>query len=559
VGSRALRFLPIPLPPDLDHVLGKVMIFHFIFLFNTQWWITAHVLGVLGLVVGLSLVTRGFARLEQGRVVLRRWFSLLVWLELAVHHGVFDLDPGLMTLYCVSVPLVLAGAWPEALARGTAGRRLALAGAGVMLVALWLGSHGGQLHVLQLLLWAIAAGGLLRARHRFPRGRDWLVSVLVAAFLVQVVSLGFGALPASFLAHGGRLLGPGRVYSFCEIPERKSLFAVPSSCTAESIEDCRDDYVVEYDLRTLSEVRRHHFFDDEFYGRMLYLLCLPDRVQVGMSQTRDGDSRSPQNVMEFRVDAPQEVVRHLLPEPVGVVMLHDPRRQGIFYTSEFSNQIVHLDYGVDPPAKNVFTLREARWFLPPFMLGPFFLRAPGSLATMVNARYDARGTGFFGEWIRGRKVIELDLESHEFAGEYWTNNGGSSSLSVDQGLGRLFATGLWGVEVFDLETGELLLRRRTEFAPRLPIVDEVHDLVYVTATFGNHISVWDRRTLAVRGEIAVGTGGRNAHLSSDGRYLFSSGFRNHYSWETESLARRFGTSSHSSPKPPGVVGGAGRK
>jgi hypothetical protein len=271
---------------------------------------------------------------------------------------------------------------------------------------------------------------------------------------------------------------------------------------------------------------------------MLYLLCLDDRVQVGMSGTRNGGQVSTQNVMEFRADRPADLVKDLLHAPFGVVMLHDRANRQVFYTSEFSNQILRIDHRSDPPRRSLTTLPSARSFRPPYVLGPLLLGPPGSLSTMIDATYPERGSGFFAEWIRGTKVVEADLESLARIGVYWTRNGGTSSLAVDPGLHRLFATGLWGVEVFDLRTRELILRRRTGFAPRLPIVDAAHDRVYVTATFGNHIEIWDRQTLARVGRLAVGIGGRNAHLSADGRHYLSNANGELFAWRTADLARR---------------------
>jgi hypothetical protein len=52
--------------------------------------------------------------------------------------------------------------------------------------------------------------------------------------------------------------------------------------------------------------------------------------------------------------------------------------------------------------------------------------------------------------------------------------------------------------------------------------------------------VLDRDTLAVVGRLGVGTGGRFAHLTTDGTRLYASGGRRTYAWDTAALARRFG-------------------
>lgn len=514
------------------------MIFHFLRAFGGMLWLGIHLPLLLLALLALLLWSRGVADRLGGGFRIHAGIAALVWLELAANDFLFDLDPDLLLLQVVSLPLLFlaAGAGPAS-GPAPARRWVLLAAAAPPLV--WLAAGPEALRALQLLAWAACVGALVATRARFLRGSDWIACALLAALLLQLANLGAGWLPAALLDRG-RLLGEGSVYSFCEIPERRALYAARVSCNAESIEDCRDDYVVEYDSESLEPVARHRFFDASFYGRMLYLLCLDDRVQVGMSTTQNGTRRTSENVLEFPVDAPGSFVRDLLQAPYGVVMLHDPVGRRIFYTSEFSNRVLLVDHSVQPARRQLFSLPGARVFPPPYGMGILAPRVPGSLATMVDARSERRGTGFFAEWIRGRKAVEIDLESLAQVAVYPANDGGISSLSVDPELGRLFTTGLWGVEVFDLASGRLILRRRTEFGPRLPLVDSAHGLVYVTATFGNHIEIWDRESLSRLARLTVGIGGRNAYLASDGRHYFSSAFGRHYAWETDALAERAG-------------------
>ena len=98
---------------------------------------------------------------------------------------------------------------------------------------------------------------------------------------------------------------------------------------------------------------------------------------------------------------------------------------------------------------------------------------------------------------------------------------------------RWLVTSLWGVAAINLESGAIVARRRTEFGPRLPLIDATRDLIFVTPTFGSHVWALDRRTLDVVEKLPSGAGGRNGHLSSDGRYLFVGGGGHHVAWRLD--------------------------
>ena len=121
--------------------------------------------------------------------------------------------------------------------------------------------------------------------------------------------------------------------------------------------------------------------------------------------------------------------------------------------------------------------------------------------------------------------------------------GGNQSVGVDEQLGRLLVTGLWGLEVFDLRSRKPVARVRLPFGPRQPVIDAERDLVYVPSTFGNDVMVLDRRSLAPRGRLTVGHGGRNAYLSASAGRFFASGGGHAYAWDARELGRRFRPSS----------------
>jgi hypothetical protein len=360
--------------------------------------------------------------------------------------------------------------------------------------------------------------------------------------VLQGSTLVYDRLPAFAPDPDAQIVAEGNVFHWCENTKRGLLYATHTSCDVWSMARCRDDFIAVHDLGDPRRVQRLRFFDDAFYGRMLMLLCLPDRVQVGMAATFiDGRLRTG-NVMEFSVDDPTRVTRDVLGDAsndgTGAIFLYDRTRNAVFYGGESINRILRVDLATN--ARRSIELRSIRTWPPPHRSGNFILSLPGPTSTNPDATFAARGTGFFLEWMRGSKVVELDLARDEERATYVTNNGGNQLAAVDEERERLLVTGVWGLEVFDLRSGRRIARRRTPFGPRQPVIDAAHDLVFVPTTFGNHVLVLDRDTFEIVGRLAVGTGGRFAHLTADGSRLFASGGRRTYVWDTATLARRFG-------------------
>jgi hypothetical protein len=250
----------------------------------------------------------------------------------------------------------------------------------------------------------------------------------------------------------------------------------------------------------------------------------------------------PGNVMEFAVDDPTKVTRDVLgnasDDGTGAIFLFDRANGAVFYVSESQSRVLRVDLATG--AQRWIELHSIQRYPPPYRRGLFLIALPGPTSTGRDATFAPRGTGFFVEWMRGSKVVELDLARGEEVATYVTNNGGNQAVAVDQERARLLVTGVWGLEVFDLRTGLRVARLRTPFGPRLPVIDAVHDLIFVPTTFGNHILVLDRDSFQIVGRLAVGSRGRFAHLTADGSRLFGSGGGWTYVWDTATLSRRFG-------------------
>jgi hypothetical protein len=547
VGSRALHFASAAFPPRLDDALGDLMSLHFLVALNQG---ATFVLLAQAAIVGVAvaLLARVVARL-RGRprprlLPLGPWLLAWLWVGLVCGNAVLDLEPGLLGLLVATAPAL---AW----AAVAGGRRPAVAAVALVAgFAAWLRAGTGpeRFDVVYGGAWLAVCAAAVALRPWVARRRDWATAVVLAFGALQASTLAWDRLPLFRPDADALDVAPGNVFHWCEIPARHLLFATHTTCDVWTLSRCRDDFIAVHDLRDPRRTTQLRFFDDRFYGRMMHLLCLPDRVQVGMAATLlDGRVRRG-NVMEFAVDDPKRVVRDVLgaasDDGVGAIFLHDRAHGVVFWASESESHLLRVDLATG--ARRRVELPSIRTWPPPHRLGPFLLSLPGPTSTGPDAVYAARDTGFFVEWMRGSKVVELDLARDVEVGTYVTNNGGNQSVAVDEGRRRLLVTGVWGLEAFDLESGRRTARLRTPFGPRMPVVDAAHDLVFVPTTFGSHLLVLDRDTLAPLGRLGVGTGGGFAQLTSDGTRLFASGGGHTWAWDTERLARRFGhlRSSH---------------
>jgi hypothetical protein len=130
-----------------------------------------------------------------------------------------------------------------------------------------------------------------------------------------------------------------------------------------------------HDLRDPRRMQRLRFFDDTFSGRMVHLLCLPDRVQVGMAATFiDGRLRAG-NVMEIQVVDQTRVTRDVLgsasDDGTGTTVLFDRSGGAVFYGSESHNRVLRVDLGTG--ARRWIELRSIRTWPPPHRRGRFLL------------------------------------------------------------------------------------------------------------------------------------------------------------------------------------------
>ncbi len=534
IGSRWLRYTSWSSTPILNAVLREMMILD-LHAFLWPWAYTRLTLRTV--LLALAVVVIALHRRLPGRVVRRVggvWrltpavVSLLLGAMLWLQY-LFDLNPTVTAVCATSLAL----AWVLALPRVTdALPRRAVTGLWALFFAYWLFAASDHIDRATITVWALAL--LATQLWVAPRiGRSDLALLRVAA--VMPINLLAAMLPFVVPLHGGIHLGDGLAYSFCEAPDRPTLYATVPVCDSvrASFEDCRDGRVVEYDLATMKPVASHGFFSSSFYGRLELLVCLEDEVEVAVQASWYQGKRMVQSAMSFPVADP----RHFNPMVVGipdvglgVLIAYDQERDALFYTGEFTNAVARYDRRagkVDDIGGEAFF---HQWFQ------PVTLEAhTGSLMLHTTSIHPGRNRIYLVDWMNGRYAYAVDLTTLEVVARYDADGGGALGVAVDPERDRLFVSSVWGLEVFDLATDTLIARLRTGTGNRPVIIDRFHNRLYVSSEVEGRIRILDRDTLALIGQIPVGMGTRYPHLSRDGKYLFASSSLAHYYWDADAL------------------------
>ena len=103
----------------------------------------------------------------------------------------------------------------------------------------------------------------------------------------------------------------------------------------------------------------------------------------------------------------------------------------------------------------------------------------------------------------------------------------------------ILVSGFWGLEVYDLATGERVARRRLGFVGRQAAIAPAAGLVFVPTFFEGKIRVYERESLELLGKIPIGMYVRYPHVSSDEKRFFASSLTAHYYWDLNRLEQAF--------------------
>src|SRR5262245_620435 len=534
IGVRWVRYLPVPWPPTVDHLLGGLMIY------DTQLTLWPYVLTSLltllvhGLLVKVVLVVGGVMFLLSPRRFVRRtagiweFTPLLVSLLLGAmlwFHYVFDLSPFVATMCAVSLPLV----WPRQ--RGTRAalgpRVRAAAWLVVLALSFWLARDFADRAAVGL--WALVLLGIdrlappvlgLRAR------RMLLLLSIVPANLVPAF------LPLVLPWHGGTRLGDGLAYDFCEVPKGGPLLASVPECDSvlNSFADCGRGRIVAYDPLTLERVAVYGFFSPDYYGRLEQLVCLEDEIHVGVQSTRYRQRLLYQTALSFPLASPDKFRPLVAGAGVGTTIVYDPGHDALFYTGEYTHRIVRYDRRTGRYDERVGEPFRRRWFHP-------FARWPetGSFMMPRSAVDPRRDRIYPVESMQGRYAYAVDTSTLRPVTRFAVEAGGGAGATVDSERGRLLVVSTWGLEVFDVDSGALITRKRLSLKNRPVVVDTVRNRLYVGAIVEGKIRVLDRDTFEVIDQIPIGFGTRYPYLSADGTRLFATSARAQYYWNAATL------------------------
>lgn len=522
IGARALHYLDLPLPRVADRVLDRLMQagLHSTFLFGLtlQPSPTRVVLVLVGL-LALCVRPRWFVRRrEQNRFATTPWLYALMFGGLALGHIGLDMNPWVAAGCAASAALAVA-------ARVRLSRAAAMVVVTAFLVG-WAALSSTVADAVGVGVWGSILALLAVLRSRWLTARDvfWL-----GAFLAVIVQIVASAVPIFRPTHGGVLLGKGMAYGFCEQENRGRLYAAVPGLPRNQF---RDGHIVEYDAAGLTKLRDLSFFDQEFFGRFMQVLCLPETIQVGMAQTWISGVFQSENVMEFGVDDPREVKRSLFGPSMGQQLMWDEKRDAVFYSSEWSNKIFRLDRRTGEVDRTLGArlVRDRPTWL-------FLGTITGSLA-MARTPHRARDAFYVGHWLTGSTVYEVDLGRLAVRRRFEPRNGCNADLALDEQYDRLFAATVWGVDVINLRTGRVERRIRTGTGARTPVIDAKNNLVYVSTTIEGKLRAFDRATLRPVGVVAIGAGARRAHISAATGRLFATNDEAYYWWDAAALAAR---------------------
>lgn len=517
LGLRVLRYAPFELPAVVDALLGSLLtVAAFGFILPLVAGLPQLVL-LAAVVLAACLRPRLALARTQRPWQLRPWLIALLWIECGLNHHLLDVNPAIAALGALSLvanelkrvhrggPGVAAALF-GACAVGAAGALLAqtwadgIAVAAMALLAaavLWRGDATAGTHEQRLLLVAAAVGCQL---------------------LASLLPLATGG------PDGAVRIGSGMAYSFCESPDGRSLYAaVPATPTMPQwlpgSAHGAGGHVAEYDAATLAERTRHRFFDASLHGRIEYLLCLRDRVEVGLTNVTIDGRHDQDHAVAFATDGSGRFQRDLLGGGAGHGMVADPRRGATYYVSENKPIIVRVDGDGSRRSQRVRPEGKA-----------------GALVVGPLSVHPGRDRLYFAGWLNDRYAYELDPARFAVSRTFAHRNGGALGIAVDAELDRLYTVGIWGMEVFDLATGRLIRRHRLGLLSRSPAIDTGNDLVFVPSTVEGKMRIFDRRTLELLDVLAIGHGARIPLYSPARHRVYGGTSRAHHYWDTDAVA-----------------------
>jgi len=519
IGARTLHYAVIG-PAWFDSLLSQIIHLQ-VLMIIVGFGLLIPTAAIAVVLLVLMVVKRNwcFDRLAD-QLRTRQWVYALMWGGLFFYNMTIDLDRDTIRVFA---PMLL-GAFPLLLYRGSSVvRQRVLHGVlAAGLLVIW-ALAPSVVSSIGLLFWC-AWLALLRVLVMRGMARRDVLPVALASLVAFQIGMAHSVRPKDA---GAVLLGDkGYPYTFCEIPALNKLYA---AVPCDSGGGCDEGFIAEHDTRDLTNIVERHVLDKHLQGRLVHLVCLEDRVQVGMAKSTVEGQFHQENVLEFQATEPTMVRRSLFGGDVGPRLVWDRRHDAVYYSSEFSQRIFRADRGSGVLNRNV---ADAIYGVNTDS------EAFGSHLVENDGLHEGRDSLFIAQWLSGSKIFEVSRSDGKLLATYDPHNGGNHGYAVDEQRGHLWAAGVWGLDVLDIPGGRRLAGTWLGPGVRLPVIDRQHDLVYVPNIVGR-LWVFDRNSFALLGSVHVGGGSRNPYLSADGTKLFVGFTKGYAYWETAEIARRF--------------------
>lgn len=530
VVCRALLLSVFPNSDVADEWFASDLFFHFHSAVDTWFiWIAFDLPLLIITPLFVFLLRKRLVTHDEGRWGLLPLGLVLSWATLLAHHFLLDIHPlvawcGLLVL-CATHPRP----WHEYRAPP-----LALASI-VTLVTAGLFSHFALTTESSVVGTALMLGLFMSGRflkHRLMPRTHWLLGLSAIIVSQGCISL----VPLIRVPQDATRIDTQRAYSFCEASDRSSIFAAVTACFLHDSrylvsEDCKQEHIAEFDSRTLKLKKRHILGTEDYYGRMEFVRCVEDTLVVGGSDMVQNGENLLDSTLVAPMDTPEALTRNLVKAGVGHRSAYDPKRDALYFSGEFQNDIIRYDRQTRAIDENA-----GDWYNHS-MLVLFLLPIRGSLAFAPQSYHPGRDALYVGE-VFGDAAYGFSLENHRRLAKY-TTTGGIVELTVDPKRDRLYLANMWGLDVIDLASGDRLARKRLGTVNRHPIIDERRGLLYVPSTVSGLLFVLDLASLETLGAVATGYGPRYGLLTQDGRNLVLSTNNGTFRWNAESLASRF--------------------
>jgi len=364
---------------------------------------------------------------------------------------------------------------------------------------------------------------LVRARRL-----DLVSSFVVILWLMPVCQILAAVLPGLFKNTHAHQFSDALAISYCESPKTSSLFvAYPQCPMAMFAQKCKAGYISEYDSITLKHRRDIKPFSNDYFARFEQLVCKGDELYVGMNAARlRGEILGP-NTMHIRLTPTGYQIKQNFAGPqIGNHLMYDEKNDALFMTSEWDSRIYRWDFRNNKMSTDIGDALPNPWYS--LQTGKMH---SGSRISHHDAISANRRTGYFAEWINGRFVHELDLETLKLERVFRFNGGASVGVTIDEATDTLWISHLWGISVFDLKTGKLMKKHRLGFVTRPAVVDTVNNLIYVASTVQGRVHVIDRYGFRYVTSLALGWGTRYLLISKNMQRLFASSISGAYAFD----------------------------